>query len=337
MTMRRTLIFAACAAAAAGTGCDCGGGGGASDSAPGTDASGGSDAVATGADAASDAAMMISPACLASAPVPPADETRMMLWDGAMRTYEVHVPPGYDHAPTPVVFNFHGFTSNASDQAGYSEMIPKSDAAGFIAVHPQGLNNSWNAGDCCGQSATDGVDDVGFVGAMIDALAADLCVDEARVFATGLSNGGFLSYRLACELSDRIAAIAPVAGQLGVDPCAAPRPVPVIHFHGDADPIVPYDGSVFLGFVSVAESIGFWVTRNNCDPTPVETFNTGDTHCDTYGSCDEGADVVLCTITGGGHTWPGGTVPGGYTGMDLDATDAEWDFFVAHPMPPGGR
>lgn len=270
---------------------------------------------------------------------PETDRTLTLEHDGRERTYHVHVPPSYDPtAPTPLVLNFHGYTSNANQQELLSGAHDAADAAGFIVVHPEGIGarQSWNAGGvCCGTAAAEQVDDVGFVDAMLDALAAELCVDPARVYSTGMSNGGFLSHRLACELSDRIAAIAPVAGVIAVTECEPERPVPVLHFHGTLDTVVPYDGHEQNNFPSVAETMSAWAERNGCDAEPTETLAEGMTRCETWSGCDAGAEVVLCTTEGAGHTWPGGfPVPSlGHTTNDISATDAAWEFFTRHPHP----
>lgn len=253
---------------------------------------------------------------------------------GRMRLARVHVPPSYDAAkPTPVLLNFHGRNSNAAQEELLSKTTAKADAAGFVVVYPTGIGATWNAGLCCGQAQIEGIDDVAFTRALLDELGAELCVDHKRVFATGLSNGGFMANRLACELADRIAAIGPVAGQLLSSPCTPARPVPVIHFHGNADAIVPYQGG--FGMPSVESSVAAWAGRNGCSSTAKQTYAKGDATCVAYGDCDAGADVMRCTIAGGGHTWPGGVpVPAlGKTSQDIDATDAMWEFFVAHPMP----
>ena len=212
--------------------------------------------------------------------------------------------------------------------------VVETDSAGFIAVHPQGTGNpaSWNAGACCSPANDNMVDDVGFVRAMLDKLELDLCVDNARIYSTGMSNGGFLSHRLACELSDRIAAVAPVAGVNGVMTCTPKRPISVMHFHGTADPLVSYTGS--NGLPGAEQTVSDWAMRDHCTDSPLESFRKGDSHCITYKKCDGGAEVILCTVDNGGHTWPGGTaIPGlGNTTTDLSATDAMWDFFLRHPM-----
>jgi polyhydroxybutyrate depolymerase len=248
----------------------------------------------------------------------------------------VHVPSSYaPGSPAPLVLDIHGLTSNAAEQEALSKMNAKSDAKGFLAIYPEGLDSSWNAGACCGRSASDAVDDVGFLTALLDRAEAELCVDRRRVFATGMSNGAFLSHRLACELSSRIAAVAPVAGVNGMPTCKPSRPVPVFHTHGTLDGLVPYLGSPALGFISVNRSFEEWAARNGCTGDPVETFQKDEASCQTYATCTGGAEVTLCTVRGGGHTWPGGMpVPAlGFTSNAISATDRMWDFFVKHPMP----
>jgi polyhydroxybutyrate depolymerase len=233
-----------------------------------------------------------------------------------------------------VVLNFHGFTSDPFQEALLSGMNAAAEARGMIVAYPAGIANSWNAGQCCGLSAwTTMVDDVRFVRDAIDAIGREYCVDGRRVFATGMSNGGFLSHRLACEASDRIAAIAPVAGVLGVLPCLPRRPVPVLHFHGTLDPLVAYYG-LPLGFASVPATFAGWQLRERCLGPERVTYERGDARCVARDGCEGGSEVILCTVDRGGHTWPGGLpVPLGYTTRNLDATAMMLDFFARHPMP----
>lgn len=254
--------------------------------------------------------------------------------DGRTREFFVHLPPGYDpNTPTPVVFDFHGRVFTATLQLGLTHMRDVADDEGFIAVHPEGIGRTWNGGVCCGEASTSNVDDVGFVSAMIDELNNQLCIDDDRIFATGMSNGGFLSHRLACELSDRIAAIAPVAGVLGIAGCSPTRAMPVFHFHGTDDNVVGYNG--IRGYLSVADSMDGWVTRNGCNPTSTVYFMQDDVTCESWTGCRDNAEVRLCTIDGGGHTWPGGTpIPGlGHTSQTIDASEVMWPFFMNHPRP----
>lgn len=264
---------------------------------------------------------------------------------GLIRTALVHVPEGYDPGKgAMLVLNFHGFSSDGLQEAVLSRMNKASDERGFIAVYPYGVANSWNAGQCCGTAWLDAVDDVDFVRNLLDKLEADFCIDTRRVFSTGMSNGGFFSHRLGCELSDRIAAIAPVAGVLGISSCNPPRPVPVFHFHGTEDGLVPYGGGNpvlnvglegELNFKSVADTMASWRNHNKCSDVSEKIYDEGDAVCLRWGGCSQDADVLLCTITGGGHTWPGGVpIPFlGKTSGDISATKAMLDFFEAHPMP----
>lgn len=261
------------------------------------------------------------------------DRTLSVEHGGLTRTFVVHLPPSYDaRTPTPVVLDFHGRNSTSMQQTFVSGMNALADAEGFVSVHPDGVGGTWNAGLCCPEAMSRGIDDVGFVAAMLDALDAELCIDEARVYATGLSNGGFMSHRLACDLADRIAAIAPVAGTNVTSSCSPGRAVPVLHFHGDADAVVPYDG--FGGAASVASTMSAWATRNGCGASSAVVLERGDVTCEEWSGCRDGATVRLCTIAGGGHQWPGGfTIPGfGHNTSDISATEEMWAFFRMHAL-----
>ena len=266
------------------------------------------------------------------------------MHDGLLRTTYLHVPDQYEPTEgTMLVLNFHGFTSADWQQALLTGMGEVAEERGFIVAYPQGVAASWNAGDCCGTAWTDSVDDVGFVQALIERLAEDYCVDPRRIHATGMSNGGFISHRLACELSDTIASIAPVAGVIGVDPgeCAPERPMPVWQFHGTRDPLVPYEGGtpilhdlgVGVVFRSVADTLEHWATVNGCSLERSQMIVEGDTTCVAWADCD--APTRLCTVDGGGHTWPGGLpIPFlGRTTNDLDATRQMVAFFEDNPLP----
>jgi polyhydroxybutyrate depolymerase len=263
-----------------------------------------------------------------------------LMFDGVQRRYELHVPPAYDGStPLPLVLNFHGFTSSAAQQRVFSEMDLTADSRGFVVAYPDGLDASWNAGVCCGTSARNGVDDVGFARAVIDDIAARGCIDRSRVYATGMSNGGFLSHRLACEASDLIAAIAPVAGVLGIDSsaCTPSRPVPVVHFHGTADAVVQYDGGCDVCLSdseSVVDTIAGWVARNGCTEASEVVLRTGSVMCETTGGCDGEASVTLCTIAGGGHCWPGNLFcPFGESTDDISANEVMLDLFETVRLP----
>lgn len=222
--------------------------------------------------------------------------------DGVSRSYDLFVPTTYDPtALAPLVLNFHGLLGTPSQQADFSQFNPTAESHGMLVAYPEGIGQSFNAGACCGQASSDDVDDVGFARALVADVALKMCVDPKRVYATGMSNGGHMAHRLACEAADLFAATASVAGVLSlVAPCAPSRPISMIQFHGTADTIVSYDG-----FPSVVPMMAAWAARNGCSAVAETTFDQGDMLCQTWPGCDAGVEVSLCTIDGGGHCWPG--------------------------------
>ena len=263
--------------------------------------------------------------------------------DGIQRTYILYVPASYTAGTdVPLIINLHGYTSNASEQMAYGDFRSISDTAGFIVVHPQGtLDNQstthWNVG--WGGST---VDDVGFLSALIDDLASQYSIDTDRVYSTGMSNGGFMSYELACQLSNKIAAIASVTGSMSpvtYNNCNPQHPVPVMEVHGTADGVVDYNGSSFSK--SIAEVLHYWVGFNNCNATPafVAVPNTNLLDGSTvehyvYGGGDDGVEVEHFKIIGGGHTWPGWIWGGAGTGhnQDINASAEIWRFFSKYDI-----
>lgn len=279
------------------------------------------------------------------------DHNRSLEVDGRTRSYLVHIPPKYDRKrPTAVVLAFHGAITNAPVMAMSSGLNGKANEAGFVVVYPNGTGKNnllvWNSGGFHGPRVKELPDDVAFVKAILDDLPKVVKVDPKRIYATGMSNGGMMCYRLAAELSERIAAIASVGGTMAVEKCDPRRPMPVIHFHGTEDTLVPFKGPdartpKFLTFLSVEETIRVWAKIDGCPPNPrvVEMPNTADDGTTvtkkTYGPGRGGAEVVLFTIQGGGHTWPGRSwlVPWlGKTTRDISANDLMWEFFERHPM-----
>jgi polyhydroxybutyrate depolymerase len=185
---------------------------------------------------------------------------------------------------------------------------------------------------------------VQFTRDLLTLIERDYCVDPRRIYATGFSNGGFMSHLLACELSDTFAAVAPVSGVLGIPPtsCLPSRPIPVLDIHGTADPVVPYDGGPALKllppivFRSVDTTVSFWRSANSCLSPGVVDYANGDATCVRWGDCQGGADVELCTLVGDGHQWPDSSlvVPGlGNESKAIDATSFIADWFLAHPGP----
>jgi polyhydroxybutyrate depolymerase len=256
---------------------------------------------------------------------------------GRDRSVRVHLPTGYgaQGSPLPVVLNFHGYLSTASQQEDYTGVSRKADSAGFIAVYPDGVAQGWNAGTCCAQAVTLGVDDVAFTSHLLDELEAKLCVDTKRVFAAGISNGAMFAERLGCELSERVAAIFPVAGVLVAPACPLSRPISIFEFHGTLDAVVPYRGNPLMSAPSTKDNFAAWGKRNGCDAAPRIASTRGEVQCETFSGCRDSAEVTLCTVQGGGHSWPGANVlPAlGHTTKDANATDEMWEFFTRHPLP----
>lgn len=258
---------------------------------------------------------------------------------GLPRSYALHVPVAHDgETPLPLVLDFHDLLSSPGMQAELSEMVAAADSRGFVVAHPQGLSASWNGGACCGQAAQNGLDDVAFARALVEELKVTTCVDTRRVYATGFSNGGFFAQRLACEAADVVAAVAPVAGVLGIDArdCTPQRAMPIIQFHGSEDPVVDIDGSSngALEHVSVADSSAGWRDRNGCTEASEVTFMNEGTMCQRWAQCADQAEVVQCTVDGMGHCWPGNPVCAiGAPSDVLSATDMMLEFFDAHALP----
>ncbi len=276
--------------------------------------------------------------------IEPGNTTRSLVFDGMERTYILHIPPGYDASePVPLVLAFHGITLDANEMIRISGFNVQSDTSGFIVAYPNasGEQKSWNGGHCCGEAAINNVDDVGFVRALIAELSTFLAIDSKRIYATGFSNGAIMVYRLACEMSDQIAAIGPVSATQAledIENCRPARPMPVIHFHGTDDDPNPYNGGVTPGgvqFISVAEAIQFWVEFNGCPLEPQRNESESIIH-DLYVPCQDGSSVELFTIMKGKHAWPGGEAVNlrmGEPTMEISATALIWEFFLAHPMP----
>jgi len=265
--------------------------------------------------------------------------TRQLTVDKIQRSYLLHIPLGLDPIiPAPVILAFHGGAGTAEIFAYQTNLHAQAARVNFIVVYPQGYGRSWNAGDCCGPAMRRGINDVKFVKAILDDLASVVKVDPQRVFATGFSNGGKLVYRLACELSDQIAAIAPVGAAISLPAsnCHPVRPISVLHFHGLADEYAPYEGGLSkfqpAGVQrSVRETIAFWLLKNRCTHETQVTSPKETVTCTTYPKCCNGAEVTLYTIEGMGHQWPGGRdlFPRrfGRGSTDISATDLIVSYF----------
>jgi len=253
--------------------------------------------------------------------------------DGIERDYRFYIPAAYSpDEEWPLVFNFHGFGSNATQQEFYSAMNMIADTANFLICYPNGIGQAWNVGWDFGSTA----DDVGFVSALIDSLASEYAINLDRVYACGMSNGGFMSYRLACELNDKIAAIASVTGSISpqyINDCSPGKAVPVLEIHGTADDVVPYEGQSNLS-IHIDTLVRYWAANNDCNLTPdTETLpNTNTTDQSTvtsiaFDDCASEREVLLYRVDGGGHTWPGAPFSIGVTNQDINASEEIWHFF----------
>jgi polyhydroxybutyrate depolymerase len=258
---------------------------------------------------------------------------------GIRRDYLVHVPAKAIGHPAPMLLALHGGGGDMDFQAANYGIVEKSDQAGFIAVFPNGTSRfasgilaTWNAGTCCGRAADRKVDDVAFLKAVIDRVATQVSVDSARVFATGMSNGGLMSYRLACEAADRIRAIAPVAGTDNTVTCKPSRAVPVIHFHAKDDSHVLFNGGhgpdavVDTNFTSVPATIAKWVTLDRASPQAKTVLSVAGAKCELHAGP---APVELCVTDSGGHSWPGSQSRRAdkSPSQAISANDVMWDFF----------
>lgn len=294
------------------------------------------------------------------------------------RSFIVHIPDGLKgQKDLPVVIVMHGGGGNADGMRKQTGMDAVADKNGFIAVYPEGTGgllmgrmHTWNAGACCGAAARKKVDDVAFISALIDFLVKEYAIDGARVYATGHSNGSQMSYRLACELSDKVAAVATNAGQRVLETCKPKRPVAVLHLHGVQDPCALYNGGDKCGGC-YAEALGIdlpgdkWPCRpvrdvvrehalmNGCKDVTDIVFTKGAVTCEAFEGCPKAAPVELCSIEGAGHMWAGKHDRGpaacaakpekkictsyrnavGPQNADIDASQFIWDFFRNIRLP----
>jgi polyhydroxybutyrate depolymerase len=264
---------------------------------------------------------------------------RTLQAGGLTREYRLYVPAIYTRTSgaVPLLLNLHGYGSDNLQQENYGDFRPIADTANFLVVHPNGTidganNRNWNT---FGPRGT-GVDDVAFLSTLIDTLARRYRIDPNRVYSTGMSNGGFMSYELACQLGNRIAAIASVTGSMTAGRlagCTSGRPVPVLEIHGTADNTVPYAGGTALQFVAIPTLLSSWVQRNGCNPMPVVTavpdINTTDgctAERSVWSGGRNGSVVEHFRIIGGGHTWPGAAFVIGVTNQDISASREAWRF-----------
>lgn len=278
----------------------------------------------------------------------PGDYVRSLEHDGLTRTYRIHIPARYQASrAAPLVIAFHGGGGDMDYMAkdNYYGLISKSEAEGFIVVFPNGYSKfrsgkfaTWNAGACCATARDQQVDDVGFVRKLVARVTRELNINRSKIFATGMSNGGMMSYRLACEMSDTFAAIAAVAGTDNTLDCQPRQPVSILHIHARNDDRVLFNGgagkkfrdeSKVTDFVSVDASIAKWVALNKCPAQPERVLETPGAFCERYSTCRGKTEVQLCVTETGGHSWPGGKKPRADEppSTAISATDMMWEFF----------
>ena len=302
---------------------------------------------------------------------------RIRTDDGRTRSYRIHFPPQYDgETPLPLVFVIHGGGGNGKGAQESYGMDVLADEQGFITVYPDGvgpkklgkLYGTWNGGFCCGDAAEEGVDDVAFFDQLLDRLEDRHAVDTNRIYATGISNGGIMSAGLACALPERFAAVAPVGSPGMPDWCEPSQPVPVLLLHGTEDGCALYaggedcggcyaqvleaafgveiDGDPTFPCHSAAEQWAYWAEVNACEDASETWKTTPDTTCLARRGCSDDKPAVLCTVEGGGHTWPGTEAPCdsqrdwcqtytdivGPTSTDTDANALIRSFFEQHSL-----
>lgn len=299
---------------------------------------------------------------------------------GQQRPYYIHRPQNYDSATAyAVILALHGGGGSPENMAEMSELNEAADKNGFIVVYPHGYpqftgtktSGTWNSGPCCGKAKEEDSDDVGYIKEVIARMQNFVTVDTKRIYATGISNGGMMSYKLACELADKIAAIAPVAGHYIFSDCAPSRPVAVLNFQGEEDECILINGGncggCFTTFFakfgipiednkwacpSLDETIATWKTSNACTGDEEETFSNAHAVCTTVGTCADDTAVTKCVIDNLGHNWPGGEYGTDFCNRSqnslmcknwretvgplsdaLQANDVMWAFFKEHKLP----
>lgn len=295
------------------------------------------------------------------------EERGTMLHGNLERTFITHFPDSYKKSvKSPLVIALHGRGGEGTSmilvtKGGFNRL---SDSEGFIVVYPDGIAKGWNDGrideEANDRALKENIDDVGFLSALIDRMIKDYNIDPRRVYVTGISNGAIMSYRLACELSSKIAAIAPVDGNIPfmlLHECFPSTPVSVLAINNVDDPLVPFEGGEIMGHfhrvrlgrvLSVNESISFWIRHNHCSDIPfIEQIPDKDPQDGTrvlrkeFTKGKQGTEVILYKIDGGGHTWPGGFqyLPAwliGKTSRDIDACEVIWSFFKKHTKCASG-
>ena len=280
----------------------------------------------------------------------PGTSARSFVSAGMQRCYLLHIPPEYEQGQSmPLIISLPGFTSNPMGQQYLTRWNEVSDVEGLLVAYPQGTSFPlrWNSSSTF--TASD-VDDVQFIGDLIDEVSNLVSVDPLRIYVDGMSNGGSMANRVACELADRVAAVGVVTGPPEEPPggCNPERPISLIAFYGIDDPLVAYEGGAMsesfisslihrsshpVSVPSVKSYIEAWAERDGCFLVPEPIPAQGDASGLRYTDCKDTAEIVFYTIEGGGHTWPGGRPTFvGKTSSDISASQVMWEFFNTHPL-----
>lgn len=237
----------------------------------------------------------------APSPTPSGAQHQTLKIGGVERSYYVLHPPNRK-GRLPLVLAFHGTTQSPQELEFETKLDGEAASAGFVVVYPEGISRSWNSSDSGGDLRLLNVDDVGFIRQLIDLMVSTPQVDPKRVFVIGISSGGEMSHRLACELADRVVAVASVSGDLGVAACNPARPVSVLEIHGTADPYVPIEGDPSQNLAPTMSTMRHWAQIDSCAPDPT-VKESGITKTTTWDGCRDGTTVVLVAIQGAGHTF----------------------------------
>jgi polyhydroxybutyrate depolymerase len=264
-----------------------------------------------------------------------------IIHNGLYRTFLLHLPENYSENDTlPLILAFHGGFGSAANLQEQSGLSQKANSENFIVVYPEGIKSvplgirTWNAGWCCGYASKTNSNDIGFVASLLDTLENQMNIDPERIYATGMSNGGFLTYRLACGLSDRIAAFAPVAASMSMSECKPENSVPIIHFHSYQDSSIPYQGGVGNGVSDhynppIDSVLNAFAFHNNCVNTNDTILNNEQYTYVKWSDCECNKEIQFYITQDGGHSWPGEvkTPVGDSTSKYINATDLMWKFF----------
>ena len=280
----------------------------------------------------------------------PGTSARSLVSADLQRCYLLHIPPGYERGQSlPLIISLPGFTSNPTGQEYLTRWNEIADNEGILVVYPQGTSFPlrWNSSTTFTDSD---VDDVHFIADLIDEVSNIMDVDRSRIYVDGMSNGGSMANRVACELAGKVAAVGVVTGPPVEPPggCNPERPISLIAFYGTDDPLVAYEGGIVsesfisklinrsshpVSFPSVKSYIKAWVDRDGCPLVPEPIPAQGDASGVRYTGCKNASEIVFYTIEGGGHTWPGGRPTYvGKTSRDINASQVMWEFFKAHPL-----